>query len=169
MNDNLFFVGLAFITIAIIAITIIAFFIFVLYTWVDTMEKDGCDCSNLWHKDYVKFGLMFLLAYNIFIMIIINANPKMQFLNISKYISKYIYLDIFKLIGGLLTIIYWAIVLDYIIKLKELACGCSEDWKREFAYIYSIVYFTFLLFSALMAIITISILGVYYKKNKLQF
>ena len=166
MNDNLFYVGYS-ITISIIIITIIAFFIFVLYTWVDTMEKDGCDCSHLWHKDYVKFGLMFLLAYNIFIMIIINANPKMQFIYIY-YISKYtyIYLDIFKLIGGLLTIIYWAIVLDYIIKLKELACGCSEDWKREFAYICSIVYFTFLL---LMAIIIISILGFYYKKNKLQF
>jgi len=108
----------------LIGIAIMSFIIVVLYIWVDTMEKDGCDCSYLWHKDIVKYGLMFLLAYNIFIMIIINANPKMQFLNI------------FKFIGVFLTIIYWAIVLDYIIKLKELACGCSEDWKREFAYIY---------------------------------
>ena len=150
MNDNLFIVCY------LIAITIMAFIIFVLYTWVDTMEKDGCDCSNLWHKDYVKFGLMFLLAYNIFIMIIINANPKMQFLNI------------FKFIGGFLTISYWAIVLDYVIKLKENACGCSEDWKREFAYIYSIVYFTFLLFTALMAIITIFIMGVNIRKHTIK-
>jgi len=150
MNDNFIIVGY------LIAIAIMAFIIFVLYSWVDSMEKDGCDCSNLWHKDYVKLGLMFLLAYNIVIMIIINANPKMQFLNI------------FKVIGLFLTISYWAIVLDYVIKLKENACGCSEDWKREFAYIYSIVYFTFLLFTALMAIITILIIGVNIKKQTIK-
>jgi hypothetical protein len=148
--DNIFIVGY------LITFAILTFIIVVLYTWVDSMEKDGCDCSNIWHKDFVKFGLIFILVYNIVIMCIMNSNPKMEFLNI------------FKLIGGFITISYWAIVLDYVIKLKENACGCSEDWKREFAYIYSIVYFVFLIFSALIAIITMSLM-VAIKKNKLQF
>ena len=149
--DNIFIVGY------LITFAILTFIIVVLYTWVDSMKKDGCDCSNIWHKDFVKFGLIFILLYNIVVICIMKSNPKMTFLNI------------FKVIGGFITISYWAIVLDYVIKLKENACGCSEDWKREFAYIYSIVYFTFLLFSALMAIITVSIVGAYHKKNKLQF
>jgi hypothetical protein len=150
MDDTILIVGY------LISIAITAFIIYVLYTWVDSMEKDGCDCSNLWHKDYVKFGLMFLLAYNILIMCIIKTNPKVSFLNI------------FKVIGLFITIAYWAIVLDYVIKLKENACGCSEDWKREFAYIYSIVYFIVLLFTALMAITTIFIMGVNIRKHTLK-
>jgi hypothetical protein len=30
-------------------------------------------------------------------------------------------------------------VLDYITKLKTLECQCSESWKRDYGYIYSLV------------------------------
>ena len=59
-------------------------------------------------------------------------------------------------ITGLFTLPYLGILLDYIIKLKELQdCKCSENWIREYGYYFTIIYF-----SLITLIIFISILSV---------
>jgi hypothetical protein len=136
----------------VIMLSISIFIITVLYTWIDSMEKDGCDCSEIWHRDIVKYGLFVIILLNILVLF-------------SKYYFKS-FSWVLSVIAFILTVSYWAIVLDYTLKLKELSCKCSEGWKREFAYIYSIVYMIFI--SLTMLIIMAYIFFFIYTMAKLS-
>jgi hypothetical protein len=55
-------------------------------------------------------------------------------------------------------------------KLKDKNCECSEDWKREYGYIFTIVYISLLLL-VLLFIIIIGLIGgilmmIFRNKNK---
>jgi hypothetical protein len=127
-----------------------------LYQWTIELEKNGCECSKLWHYDFIKYGSLSLL-----IITILNSIRIFYNLSLSKNIQDFNKLNqqhyIIRFIIGIIGIIgisYMAILLDYIIKLKEMQdCKCSEDWKREFGYYYSIVFFALLLFGILLNII----------------
>jgi hypothetical protein len=130
-----------------------------LYQWTIELEKNGCECSKLWHYDFIKYGSLSLLIITILNSIRISYN-----LSLSKNIQDFNKLNqqhyIIRFIIGIIGISYMAVLLDYIIKLKEMQdCKCSEDWKREFGYYYSIVYFALLLFGILLNIIASIILA----------
>ena len=50
----------------------------------------------------------------------------------------------FTVVVFIIGLFYLAMVLDYITKLKTLECQCSESWKRDYGYIYSLVYIIYL-------------------------
>jgi len=134
----------------VIMLLISIFIITVLYTWIDSMEKDGCDCSKIWHRDIVKYGLFVIISLNMIVLF-------------SKYYFKSFSL-VLSVIAFILTVSYWSIVLDYILKLNELSCKCSEGWQREFAYIYSIIYMVFISLTMLIVMGYIAFF-IYIMKN----
>jgi hypothetical protein len=111
-----------------------------LFTWIIKLEKEGCECSNLWQKIYIKIGSILLPSIHL-LLIILSIGIRISVLNV--YIPKNInnFILLISLISMIIGIIFFAILLNYISILKQKQCKCSESWKREFGYIYSIIYF----------------------------
>ena len=120
---------------------------FSMYTWTQELEKQGCDCSDMWHRKVIHWlALIFLLFIPINIMIRYFKSDN----NIIKILSS---------ITSLGFITYICIIIDYIRKLKQLECQCSEDWKREFGYIFSIIQISLMaisLFSIILGVLLVT-------------
>ena len=127
-----------------IVITLVLILHYAMFTWTQELEKQGCECSDMWHRKVVHWlALVFLIVVPLNIIL---KHFKIQNMLINIYSS----------IVGFAFITYILTTFDYIRKLKKLECECSEDWKREYGYIFSIIYISFfaiLILSALMAII----------------
>ena len=120
---------------------------FSMYTWTQELEKQGCDCSDMWHRKVIHWlALIFLLFIPINIMIRYFKSDN----------------NIIKILSGIMSlgfITYICIVIDYIRKLKQLECQCSEDWKREFGYIFSIIQISLMaisLFSIILGVLLVT-------------
>lgn len=122
---------------------LIIVFHYAMYTWTKELEKNGCDCSNLWHRNVINWLAVVIVILNIIYYLI-------NFFNINQKIYHYIYRkdggyayfygEPFQWLIGILVLTYLAIIYDYIAKLKKIECECSESWKKEYGYIGSIVY-----------------------------
>ena len=122
----------------IILITLILVLHYAMYTWTEELEKTGCECSNLWHRNVIHwFGLVIVILNVIYWLIeFFNIDQKIYYRNGSLTL----FAAPFSSLILILTVSYISIIFDYITKLKKLECHCSESWKRDYGYIGSIVY-----------------------------
>ena len=122
----------------IILITLILVLHYAMYTWTEELEKTGCECSNLWHRNVIHwFGLVIVILNVIYWLIeFFNIDQKIYYRNGSLTL----FAAPFSSLIIILTVSYISIIFDYITKLKKLECHCSESWKRDYGYIGSIVY-----------------------------
>ena len=118
-----------------------------MYMWTTELEKENCDCSDLWHRNVI----------NIFSMLLLILIPVNTYLVHKKILPiKSFNFDLktgYSILVGVIGISYMVIILDYVMKLKDKNCECSEDWKREYGYIFTIVYISILLLMLLFIII----------------
>lgn len=139
--------AITFIIISIIITALVIVLHYSMHTWTKELEKQGCECSDMWHRNIVHWlALIFLILIPINIMI--------RYFKINN-----IFTNMYSIIIGVTFITYICIIIDYIRKLKELECQCSESWKREYGYIFSIIYISLLaivLFSIIMGGLMIS-------------
>jgi len=152
--------------ICLLILFILPFLIFILHfiiiKWTYELEKEGCDCSNLWHRNIIKYYAIILLSsffvvllFN-FLGIFLSIPQKLKISGILFNIIKFL-----RVITFTILIIYLGTIIDYIINLKKLECLCSEDWKKKYAYFTSISYLLVLI------IIIISIFLLYNFDNKM--
>ena len=128
-------VFIVFIIIYLITFTFIIILHYSMYTWTEELEKTGCECSDLWHRNVIHWVALILL-------IIIPMHILLRFAKIKiKLLIPYSFI---LFILFILKVFYISIIFDYITKLKKLECECSESWKREYGYIGSIVYIGYL-------------------------
>ena len=123
-----------------------------MYMWTTELEKENCDCSDLWHRNLINI-------FSILLLILIPVNFYLRYKNFLPI--KSFNLDLktgYSIIVGGIGVFYMVIILDYVMKLKEKNCECSEDWKREYGYIFTIVYISLLLL-VLLFIIIIGLIG----------
>jgi predicted membrane channel-forming protein YqfA (hemolysin III family) len=121
---------------------------YAIYTWTEELEKTGCQCSNMWHRNIIHWMALILAIFVVIIMLFRIANIT------SKAFKAFI------VVVFIIGLFYLAMVLDYITKLKTLECQCSESWKRDYGYIYSLVSIIFvsivLVFSILFGILILN-------------
>ena len=126
-----------------------------MYMWTTELEKENCDCSDLWHRNLINI-------FSILLLILIPVNFYLRYKNFLPI--KSFNLDLktgYSIIVGGIGVFYMVIILDYVMKLKEKNCECSEDWKREYGYIFTIVYISLLLLM-LLFIIIIGLIQVFF-------
>lgn len=138
-----FIIGIILNIIFFMLFILIIVFHYAMYTWTTELEKNGCECSNLWHRNVIPWMAVVIVILNIIYYLI-------NFFNINQKIYHYIYRknggytyffgEPLQLLIGILVLTYLAIIYDYIAKLKKIECKCSESWKKEYGYIGSIVY-----------------------------
>ena len=120
-----------------------------IYLWLMELEKNGCECAKLWHYDYIKYMSILLLVTLVFIFLftIMSLLSKAYNVKIPFFKEILITFGFIYITNSVLVLSYMGILLDYILKLKELQdCKCSEDWKRDYGYYYTIIYFTLIAF-----------------------
>jgi hypothetical protein len=100
-----------------------------MYIWTKELENKNCDCSDIIHRNIINYGSIVF-----FILLIFN---NINIITNGIFIKHSIYLS---MLFTIVSIIYISIIIDYIRKLKEKQCECSEDWKRKYGYICSIIY-----------------------------
>ena len=132
-NFNLGFeMNVAIFIISLIIIILVLVLHYSMYTWTEELEKNGCKCSDLWHRNFIHWIALILV-------IIIPINVLIKIYNIkSPLLIPYTFILV------VLQLFYIGTIFDYITKLKKLECECSESWKREYGYIGSIVYIGYL-------------------------
>lgn len=129
------------ITISVILLFLLHYF---MYIWTKELENKNCDCSDIIHRKIINYGS--IVFFIILIFNYINIITNNIFIKPSIFIS---------ILFTTISIIYLSIIIDYIRKLKEKQCECSEDWKRKYGYIFSIIY---LILSVLTLVIIIMFL-----------
>ena len=151
-NFNLNFTNVATFIVALIILVLVLVLHYSMYTWTEELEKNGCECSDLWHRNVIHWvALILLIAFAIRVVFLI-ANIRSNVFNV------------FSILVGILQFCYIVFIFDYITKLKELECKCSEDWKREYGYISSIIYIVIYGIS-LLSIISAILLFIFLKKK----
>lgn len=95
--------------------------------YVYTLEKNQCECSKSWKRDYIKYYSIIMITTLILAMLIPVFKKKIftQMVSI---------LYIIVVLGGLINL--WCLY-SYTKKLKEIDCECSEGWERKFIHTYS--------------------------------
>lgn len=125
-----------------------------MYMWTTKLEDEKCDCSNLWHRKTIKILSIGLTISILLRMILITLIP-------NEFIKKGILISSPLISIGL--IFYLFIILDYIYELKKRECKCSEDWKKDYGYIFSIVYLVMLF---LLPVMLVFIFLINFKNDK---
>jgi hypothetical protein len=102
------------ILITIIFLLILPFLIFFLHIiiikWTYELKKEGCECSNLWHRIYIKY-------YAIIFLLLLIITLLFYFSGIT--FSIFPYIQTLRIISFTIFIIYLCTIIDYIIKLKN--------------------------------------------------
>jgi hypothetical protein len=129
-----------------------------IYMWIDKLEKDNCDCSKLWHRDILKAFAILLFIFTCINLYIYHTNNYNQNQIQNMMMNNKFMLYVFTPISAIIGISYMFIMFDYIYKLKEMECECSEDWKREFGWYYSIL----VIGIYILLIILLIILAIFY-------
>lgn len=122
------------ITIFFVFTVLITILHYAIYTWTNNLNDIDCKCSDTLTRDILNsLALIFLIIipYRIY-------NYK------DKFMQSY-----FKTFLGILSIVYYSLIIYYINKLNRIACECSNDWKKKYSFISSI---TFLLIIILLII-----------------
>jgi magnesium-transporting ATPase (P-type) len=146
-NFNLNFANVATFIVVLIILVLVLVLHYAMYTWTEELEKTGCECSDLWYRNFIHWIALVL-------MIIIPINIVIQIYKIKSQL-----LIPYTFILFVLQISYVAMIFEYITKLKKLECECSESWKREYGYIGSIVYICYFGLILLLLILGLVMVG----------
>ena len=116
------------------SLVIITYFInivlyFITFSWIIMMEKQNCECSADWRRDFIKY---YLVCIVIFIMAsLINIFFLNNKFNVIFNYLKYVFL--------LSEIVFITIVFLYIRDLIKKRCECSRSVERDITLIYTVV------------------------------
>ena len=97
-------------------------------TYVLNMERDQCQCSVDWRRDYIKYFSIALVLSILF----------RTFVNSGKLVAqlpKLISLGL-PVLMGIGSMVYLYSMLSYAIKMRDNKCECSKHTTREFMYWY---------------------------------
>jgi NhaP-type Na+/H+ or K+/H+ antiporter len=135
----------------VIIITLVIILHYSMFSWTNELEKTGCECSDLWHRNIIHWIALIMLVFIAVNMLLLIAKVRSQLFSA------------FAGLIGVVNVFYIILIYDYISKLKNLECKCSEDWKREYGYIGSIVYMSF--YGLIMLILLTFILTVGFRSK----
>lgn len=136
----------------IIAMIFLVFNVLIV-TYLIQLERIGCECAINWRRTYILFYLFLNIIYLI-VSIFVNQQ-------VLPFISA------FMLILGILNVVF---TLQYVAKLKEEKCDCSESVYRTIMKVIAIINAVVYCFVFVMLILTVMFAASFYttltsKKN----
>ena len=102
--------------------------LYILY-YIYMLERNNCDCSDDWKRDFIFYYSLFFIFTVISFLIL----PEIFYRNIKLAI-------LLKIILGILLLVNIYCLYTYANKLDDSDCHCAEEYGREFMKIFSYFY-----------------------------
>mgnify|MGYP003982208229 FL=1 len=127
----------------------------ILLSYILKLEREECDCSDKWMRDYIKYYSAGLIILSLLILVVpnVNVNKKKngdQVLVVS--------LNIVRVVVLLATLVqvYSIFMYSQALNCKKKTCECSVDWRGRFMYwlgIFGFVIYAILVLGFLLCIL----------------
>lgn len=117
--------------------------------WIFNLEKIECKCSEDYRRDYIKYTIILYIIINPILFLYTTYN-----IMYNKIPIQSIYITVVRLILMIVFLVNLVFSIEYIQKLKNNKCGCSEDQKREIYNIYNWIRVGLLSLTALVLLIS---------------
>lgn len=127
----------------------------VIYTYIDKLEKIDCPCAEHPMRNFIKNYIIFAIIF----LLVATFLPPSSINNVLGPAYAMVY-SIVYLIFNIATFVFYIYVMRYAYMLMVNKCKCSEDFRREAMYVYSIiVVFTYAVLVFLPLLVTIVVGG----------
>lgn len=117
---------------------VVIIFNVILFTYVVTLEKEKCECSQSWKRDYIKYysGVM----VSLFTLMILGTLLGIRLPNNKLVLFGKVIFMLGLFIASLVQV-YSLFTYSQDLNCRRDSCPCTEGWKRDFMYFYSIFFF----------------------------
>jgi hypothetical protein len=139
-----------------VIISIIGIFLLgMTYTYIDKLEKTGCECARHPYRNFIKGYTLFAIIY-IALMFMI---PVSMAVKMGGKSAALLYM-VANLLFVVVSIVFFICSIIYIRYLMKEKCKCSEDIRREVLYIWSILEVVYLALVAILPILVFLVAGI---------
>lgn len=114
-----------------------------IHHYVTRLERIGCDCAADFRRTYIQYFTLALIIIGVTNISLLLMNNRMGIAAISAVLSPIMFIA---------TIIYAVFVIQYVNRLREEKCKCSEGMARAILYIVTIINVTL---ASLMALVVL--------------
>ena len=104
---------------------------FITFSWIVLLEKNKCDCSKNWKRDFIKYYIIAMIAF-IVVYGIYEIMSAYKLLNNYDYVFDFLRYVMFISEIGFVTVVF-----IYIRDLIRTRCKCSESPNRDISLFYS--------------------------------
>lgn len=125
------------------------------YTYIDKLEKTGCECARHPYRNFIKGYTLFAIIY-IALMFMI---PVSMAVKMGGKSAALLYM-VANLLFVVVSIVFFICSIIYIRYLMKEKCKCSEDIRREVLYIWSILEVVYLALVAILPILVFLVAGI---------
>lgn len=139
----------------ILQLVMIALFA-VAYSYIDKMEKAGCDCAMHPYRNYIKYFPIFAMVY----LVLTLLNPVFMRRNAALAFA----LKIAQILFTVGAFVFFILAIKYINYLVQEKCKCSEDVRREIVFYWSIVHVALIALGLLFVIVGAVVGAVFMSK-----
>ena len=112
--------------------TAIAFHVVLLKYVMELEKKPNCECSKVWQRDFIKYYLIASLVF-------LSVSVLRVLLGIKNNVLTLTVSTVMQLLG----LVNLFVMFFYTQKLKNTSCACTEDWRRTFMNVYSLIMLAF--------------------------
>ena len=102
----------------------------ILFSYILKLEREKCDCTDNWMRDYIKYYTSILVILSLITLVVPvflgDKTPK-----IMKSLA-----SVFRVIVLLATLVQVYVVFTYsqALNCNKKKCECSQDWRSQFMY-----------------------------------
>ena len=132
------------------------FLLLMIYTYIDKLEKTGCECSESPYRSFIKYFPVVAVVYLVLTM----ALPASTMVNLFGSSGSFIYMLI-RAAFFVLFFVFFVLVIVYTRNLIAFKCECSEDIRREVMYLYAILEVVLLSLSVVFVLLESIVQGAY--------
>lgn len=142
---------------AVLSLILVAINIWVL-VYLFRLESIGCKCAMDWRRTYVIAYLIVSIVYSAFVWFLTYRFSKSALIGADSRIPA-ITLGVLSLVMLIAGILYIVFGMQYISRLREEKCECSDDVAREVWEVVLYIHIAFLVLGALMILLSYSAWG----------
>ncbi len=121
----------------------------ILLSYVLKLEREKCDCSDDWMRDYIKYYTSGIVILSLIVLVI----PVLtSYKSLVKFSKLFTLIRIVVLIATLVQV-YCVFVYSQGLNCKKKSCECSVDWRSNFMYflgIFGLVIYTLMIVAYLI-------------------
>jgi hypothetical protein len=118
-----------------------------LLNYVLTLEKEKCECSKDWQREYIKyFSIAAIVVSSVLIIVVLSGAKLNRGLNN--------FLNVVRFLLGLASLVNIFVLYNYSTNLIKENCECSNSPARVFAKYYSMIIVGLIVLALLISIIS---------------